>query len=80
VTEYKLLRTNGAPAKPFGGCRVKRSASHSVPRHHCGRVLLPLEQASDPSLSRFDAAVSALNEYEELRYPNSVLNKGKDLN
>jgi len=33
-------------------------------------------QASDPSLSRFDAAVSALNEYEELRYPNSVLNKG----
>jgi hypothetical protein len=27
-------------------------------------------------LRRFDAAVSALNEYEELRYPNSVLNKG----
>jgi hypothetical protein len=33
-------------------------------------------QASDPSLARFDAAVSALNDYEELRYPNSVLNKG----
>ena len=33
-------------------------------------------QTSDPSLARFDAAVSALNEYEELRYPNSVLNKG----
>jgi hypothetical protein len=32
--------------------------------------------AFDPSLARFDAAVSALNEYEELRYPNSVLNKG----
>jgi hypothetical protein len=33
-------------------------------------------QASDPSLRRFDAAVSALNAYEELRYPNSVLNEG----
>ncbi len=41
VTEYRLLRTNGAPAKPFGGYRVKRSTSGAVPRHHCGGVRPP---------------------------------------
>jgi len=33
-------------------------------------------QFNDPSLPRFDGVVSAPHDYEELRYPNSVLAKG----
>jgi len=31
----RLLRTNGAPAKPFG-LSSERSRSHAVPIHRCG--------------------------------------------
>jgi hypothetical protein len=33
-------------------------------------------QANDPNLARFDRVISTLHEFEELRYPNSVMVKG----
>jgi len=35
VTRYRLLRTNGAPAKPFGLCG-ERPTSLAVPDYSCG--------------------------------------------
>jgi hypothetical protein len=34
--------------------------------------------ATDPSLDRFDAIIAGLHDYEELRYPDSVLTKGME--
>jgi hypothetical protein len=33
-------------------------------------------QANDPTLARFDSVISTLHEFEELRYPDSVMVKG----
>jgi hypothetical protein len=33
-------------------------------------------QANDPNLARFDSVISTLHQFEELRYPNSVMVKG----
>jgi hypothetical protein len=35
-------------------------------------------QANDPALDRFDAMIAGLHDYEELRYPDSVIAKGME--
>jgi hypothetical protein len=35
-------------------------------------------QADDPALHRFDATIAGLHDYEELRYPDSVIVRGMD--
>lgn len=62
----------GALSKKGASLDQLRKLGHDLPRVWDEFKRL----ASDPSLARFDAAISELNKYEELRYPDVMLDKG----
>jgi hypothetical protein len=51
-----------------------RKLSHNLPRIWSAFKV----QANDPALDRFGAVITGLHDYEELRYPDSVLTKGME--
>jgi hypothetical protein len=63
----------GALSKPKGLSDL-RKLSHNLPRIWSAFKV----QANDPALDRFDAVITGLHDYEELRYPDSVLAKGME--
>lgn len=69
------MSLKGALSKGGESLRDLRDLKHDLPRIWEAFKA----HANDPGLHKFDGAVSALHDFEELRYPDSVLERGMQI-